>query len=290
MNALGVLLIDVTADREAGRPKAFQANRSADRDRIVQERSMNARIVVIGGTGLIGAKVVSRLKARGFDAIAASPQTGVNAVTGEGLAKALRGAAVVVDVVNSPSFEAGAVKAFFQATTSNLARYARAAGVGKYVALSIVGIDRLVENPYFRAKLLQERLIQESRIPFTIVRATQFFEFVETIADSATNGDLVRIPPVSFQPMAADDVAAAVSRAAIDAPANGVVEVAGPERFRFDELICHSLRARGDRRRVVADERAAYFGGVPRENSLVPLGEARLGSIRFQDWMSPVGA
>jgi len=247
---------------------------------------MGTRIVVIGGSGLIGSKVVTKLQERGYEVVAASLNTGVNAVTGEGLARVMTGAEVIVDVLNSPSFEEKAVTAFFQATTTNLLRYAAEAGVGHYVALSVVGTDRFSENPYFRAKIVQEKLIRGSRTPYTIVRATQFFEFVAGIADSATEGNVVRLPPVDFQPMAAEDVASAVTKAAMDKPVNGVVEVAGPERFRFDELVRMSLSARGDQRQVVADQKAQYFGAIPGEHSLVPVGESQLGEIRFQDWLS----
>lgn len=248
---------------------------------------MGRRIVVIGGTGLIGSKVVRMLREHGHETIAASPKTGVNAVTGEGLAEVMNGTSVVVDVSNSPSFEEKAVMAFFQASTSNLLRYAREAGVEHYVALSVVGADRFSESVYLRAKIAQEKLIRESAVPYTIVRATQFFEFVAAIADSATVGNVVRIPPVSFQPIASEDVAIAVARAAAGKPVNGVVEIAGPERFRFDELVRESLRARGDQREVIADEKAGYFGAVPKGQMLVPIGEAHLGDIRFDDWLSP---
>jgi len=251
---------------------------------------VGTRIVVMGGSGLIGSKVMKKLRERGYEAIAASLNTGVNAVTGEGLANVLKGAEVVVDVLNSPSFEEKAVMAFFQASTTNLNHYAAEAGVGHYVALSIVGTDRFSENPYFRAKIAQEKLIRGSRTPYTIVRATQFFEFVAAIADSATEGNVVRLPPVDFQPMAAEDVASAVARAAMGKPVNGVVDVAGPERFRFDELVRLSLRARGDQREVVADRNAQYYGAIPGEHTLVPAGEAQLGEIRFQDWLSPAAA
>jgi uncharacterized protein YbjT (DUF2867 family) len=246
----------------------------------------------MGGSGLIGSKVVTKLGEHGYDAVAASLKTGVNALTGEGLADVLKGAEVLVDVLNSPSFEEKAVMAFFQASTSNILRYMAEAGVGHYVALSIVGTDRFSDNPYFRAKIVQEKLIRESRTPYTIVRATQFFEFVAAIADSATEGNVVRLPPVDFQPMAAEDVAIAVARAAMGKPVNGVVEVAGPERFRFDELVRLSLRARGDQREVVADQKAQYYGAIPGEHALVPAGEAQLGAIRFRDWLRPasVGA
>lgn len=245
----------------------------------------NMKIVVIGGTGLIGSKVVSRLREQGHDAIAAAPNTGVNTLTGEGLAEVLEGASVVVDVSNSPSFEDGPVMEFFKTSTGNLLREEAAAGVGHHVALSIVGCDRLPDSGYMRAKVAQEKLIRESSIPYSIVRATQFFEFVNRIADSATEGNVVRLPPVRFQPMAADDVASAVSTAAMGAP-NEMVEVGGPEQFQFDELIRLSLSARNDQREVIADPHARYFGTELSDFSLVPGNDGQLGKIRFQDWLN----
>jgi uncharacterized protein YbjT (DUF2867 family) len=246
----------------------------------------NMKIVVIGGTGLIGSKVVSKLGERGYDVIAASPNSGVNTLTGEGLAEVLEGASVVVDVSNSPSFEDAPVMEFFKTSTGNLVSYEAAAGVGHHVALSIVGCDRLRDSGYMRAKVEQERLIQESSLPYSIVRATQFFEFVNRIADSATEGNTVRLPPVRFQPMAADDVASAVGTVAMGSPLNGIVEVGGPEQFRFDELICLGLGARHDARKVIADPHSRYFGTELSEYSLVPGNEALLGEIRFEDWLS----
>ena len=244
------------------------------------------KIVVIGGTGLIGSNVVAMLQEQGHEAVAASPRLGVNTLTGEGLAAALAGAAVVVDVSNAPSFEDQAVLAFFQTSTRNLLAAEAAAGVGHHVALSIVGIDRSPDNGYFQAKIAQEQLIASGPIPYSIVRATQFFEFIDGIADAATMDNGVHIPPVAFQPMAADDVAQAVARVAVDAPRNGRVEIAGPDRLRFDEVIRRRLQARSDARQVIADPRASYFGAVPGEQSLVPLGGAQLGTIRFEDWLN----
>ena len=243
------------------------------------------KLVIIGGTGLIGSKLVTELRERGYNAVAASPDTGVNTLTGEGLAEVLQGASVVVDVSNSPSFEDAAVMQFFTTSTRNLLKAAGAAGVTHYVALSVVGTERLSESGYFRAKTAQEELIKQSSIPYSIVHATQFFEFVRRIADEATDGMTVRLPPVLFQPMAADDVAKAVGRIAVGAPLNGTVEVAGPQQFRFDELIRQDLRARNDPREVVSDPHARYFGAELGERSLIPAGDARLGEIRFQEWL-----
>jgi uncharacterized protein YbjT (DUF2867 family) len=243
------------------------------------------KIVIIGGTGLIGSKLVTRLRAQGHLAVPASPNTGVNTLTGEGLAQALTGAAVVIDVSNSPSFEDAAVLKFFETSTANQLAAEAAAGVGHHVALSIVGCDRVPESGYLRAKVAQEKLIRNSSIPYSIVRATQFFEFVKRITDEATVGNTVRIPPVLFQPMAADDVANAVFRVAVGPPLKDIVEVAGPEQFRFDELISLGLRARRDPREVVADPHARYFGAELSERMLVPDAEARLGEIRFEDWL-----
>jgi uncharacterized protein YbjT (DUF2867 family) len=244
------------------------------------------KIVVIGGTGLIGSKVAEILSDQGHDAVPAAPSTGVNTLTGEGLADAFDGTAVVVDVSNSPSFEDRAVLEFFETSTRNILDAEAAAGVGHHVALSIVGTERLADNGYFRAKLVQEKLIVSSSIPYSIVHATQFFEFVKGIADDATEGNIVRIAPVLFQPMAADDVAAAVAKVAVDAPLNRTVEVAGPERFRFDELVRRRLRALGDPREVVADPQARYFGGLLSDRSLVPDDGAELGPTRFADWLT----
>ena len=244
------------------------------------------KIVVIGGTGLIGSKLVTKLNAVGNEAVAASPNSGVNTLTGEGLAEVLKGAQVVVDVSNSPSFEDAAVMNFFQTSTRNLLSYEAAAGVGHHVALSIVGNDRLPDSGYMRAKIAQEKLIRESSIPYSLVRATQFFEFVNRIADSFTNGNTVRVPPVRFQPMAADDVASAVARVTMGSPLNGIVEIAGPEQFGFDELIRRGLSARNDPREVIVDPHARYFGTGLSERSLVPEGDSQLGEMRFEDWLS----
>ncbi|ETK34741.1 SDR family oxidoreductase [Microbispora sp. ATCC PTA-5024] len=242
------------------------------------------KFVVVGGTGLIGSKLVARLREHGHEALAAAPNTGVNTLTGEGLAEALAGATVVVDVSNSPSYEDAAVLEFFQTATRNLLAAETAAGVGHHVALSIVGTERLPANGYFRAKVVQEKLIEKSSIPFSIVHATQFFEFVRGIADEATEGGTVRMAPVSFQPMAGDDVAQAVGRAAMGAPLNGHVEVGGPERFRMDEFFRDVLAGWGDPRGVVTDEHAHYFGSELSERSLVPDEGATLGTIRYRDW------
>jgi len=243
------------------------------------------KIVVIGGSGLIGSKVVAKLGEHGYHAVAASPASGVNTLTGEGVAKVLEGASVVVDVSNSPSFEDAAVMEFFKTSTGNLLGYEGAAGVGHHVALS-VGSDRLPDSGYMRAKVAQEKLIKESSIPYSIVRATQFFEFVARIADSFTEGSKVRVPPVRFQPMAADDVASAVATVAMGSPLNGMIEIAGPEEFRFDELIRQGLSARNDPREVIADPHARYFGTELSERSLVPGDDAQLGDTRFEDWLS----
>jgi uncharacterized protein YbjT (DUF2867 family) len=244
------------------------------------------KIVVIGGTGLIGSKVVTKLNQQGHEAVAASPSRGVNAITGEGVAAAMEGAAVVVDVSNSPSFEYRAALEFFQTSTRNLQAAEKAAGVRHHVALSVVGTDRLQDSEYFRAKIAQETLIKDSPIPYSIVHATQFFEFVKSIADAATDGKTVRVAPVLFQPVASDDVANAVARIAIGAPVSGVIEIGGPEQFRFDELIRRFLAARNDSREVVADPEARYFGAVLAERTLVPEEDAMRGEIRFDDWLS----
>lgn len=244
------------------------------------------KIVVIGGTGLIGSKVVAMLDAEGHEAVPASPNSGVNTLTGEGLAEVLQGAQVVVDVSNSPSFEDAAVLKFFETSTRNLLASETAAGVGHHVALSIVGAERLPDSGYMRAKVAQEKLIEESSVPYTIVHATQFFEFMKAIADAATTDDKVHIAPVGFQPIASDDVAAAVARAAVSEPLNGTIEVAGPERLPFDEFIRRALRARNDSREVIADPQARYFGTELSEDSLVPIGDAQLGATRFEEWSS----
>jgi len=246
------------------------------------------KLVIIGGTGLIGSKLVTKLREHGHEAVPASPDTGVNTLTGDGLAEVLQGASVVVDVSNSPSFEEKAVMDFFTTATRNLLKYAAAAGITHYVALSVVGTERIPDSPYLRAKNAQEGLIKAGGIPYSIVHATQFFEFVKRIADEATVGTTVRLPPVLFQPMAAEDVAKAVARVAVSAPLNGMVEVAGPQQFRFDELIREGLGARNDPREVVADPHARYFGAELDERALVPADpdRARLGEIRFQEWLA----
>lgn len=244
------------------------------------------KIVVIGGTGLIGSRLVNQLREQGHEAIAASPKTGVNTLTGEGLAEALKGASVVADVSNAPSWEDSAVMNFFETSTRHLLRYEAASGVGHHVALSVVGTERMLESGYFRAKNVQENLIKASSIPYSIVRATQFYEFVNGIADFSTNGNQVHLPPVLFQPMAADDVARAVGRVAVGAPLNGTVEAAGPEQSRLDEIIRRGLAAASDSREVIADPNAPYYGIAVQERTLVPDAGARLGKIRFDDWVA----
>lgn len=248
------------------------------------------KIVVIGGTGLIGSKLVAKLGEHGHEAVAASPKSGVNTLTGEGLAEVLVGASVVVDVSNSPSFEEAAVLKFFQTSTRNLLAAETAAGVGHHVALSVVGTERPPGNAYFRAKIAQEQLIEESSIPFSIVHATQFFEFVRRMADEATDGNTVRMPPVLFQPMAGEDVARAVGRVAVGPPLNGMVEVAGPEQFRMDEFFRDALALWDDPREVVTDPHAPYFGAEVLERSLVPDDGATLGQIRYRDWAARTAA
>jgi len=242
------------------------------------------KIVVIGGTGLIGSKTVAILRQGGHEVVAASPNTGVNTITGEGLKEAMAGAQVVIDLANSPSFEDKAVLEFFETSGRNLLAAEAAAGVRHHVALSIVGTDRS-DNGYFRAKVAQEKLIKASGIPYTIIRSTQFLEFLRGIADSSADGNTVRISPGLFQPIAADDVAAAVADVALAAPRNGIVEIAGPERAPFNEIVARYLKAVGDPREVVSDPAARYFGGRVEERSLVPLGEARLGRIGFDEWL-----
>ena len=242
------------------------------------------RIVVIGGTGLIGSKSVAILRQGGHEVVAASPNTGVNTITGEGLKQAMAGTQVAIDLANSPSFEDRAALEFFETSGRNLLAAEAAAGVRHHVALSIVGIDRS-DNGYFRAKVAQEKLIEASGIPYTIIRSTQFLEFLRGIAASAADGSTVRISPGLFQPIAADDVAAIVADVALAKPANGIVEIAGPERAPFNEIVARYLKAVGDPREVVGDPEARYFGGLVEERSLVPLGEARLGPTRFEDWL-----
>ena len=243
------------------------------------------KIVVIGGTGLIGSKLVGKLDKCGHDAIPAAPNTGVNTVTGEGLSEVLDGAQVVVDVSNSPDWEDEAVMQFFQTSSRNLLAAEAAAGVGHHVALSVVGTDRLTESGYFRAKLAQEELIEGSSIPYSIVHATQFFEFMNGIADQATDGNAVRLPPVLIQPMAADDVASAVARVAIAPPLSGITEIAGPEQFRLDELIRGGLTARNDPREVITDPHAPYYGIAVSQRTLLPGDDAQIGNTRFDDWL-----
>src|SRR3954453_7816848 len=244
------------------------------------------KIVVIGGTGLIGTKVVKNLREKGHEVVAASPSKGINSVTGEGLAAALIGAKVVVDVANAPSWEDKAVLDFFETSGRNLLAAEAAAGVGHHVALSVVGTDRLLASGYFRAKMAQENLIKASPIPYTIIRATQFFEFVGGIAQSATEGQTVRLPPVLMQPIVSDDVAAVVVEAALAKPLNGTVELAGPEPIRQDDLVRRFLNATGDTATVITDPQALYFGIAVNDQSLTPGDPPRLGSTRFEDWLS----
>lgn len=243
------------------------------------------KIVIIGGTGLIGSKTVTLLREGGHDVLAASPGSGINSITGEGLEAAMAGAAVVVDLANSPSFEDQAVLEFFEASGRNIHAAERAAGVGHHVALSIVGTDRTPENGYFRAKVAQEKLVEGSGIPYTIIRSTQFMEFIGGIADSGADGNSVRISPGLFQPIAADDVAAIVADVALAPPRNGMIDIAGPDRAPFNEIVARYLKAVGDPREVVRDPEAKYFGGRVDDQSLVPLGEARLGRIGFEEWL-----
>jgi uncharacterized protein YbjT (DUF2867 family) len=246
------------------------------------------KIVVIGGTGLIGSRVADKLKQKGHQVIAAAPSTGVNTVTGEGLAEVLAGAAVVVDVANSPSFEEKAAMDFFQSAGKNLTAAETAAGVKHHVALSVVGTDRLQDSGYFRAKLAQERLIESSPIPYTLIHATQFFEFVRAIAQFSTYGDTVRLPPVLFQPMAAEDVASAIADAALSEPANDTTEIAGPDTFTLDEPVRQALALDRDPRKVIADPAAPYFGVQVGKSTLVPGPGARLGATRFDWWLTNV--
>ena len=248
------------------------------------------KVVVIGGTGLIGSKLVDKLRAQGHEAVAAAPNTGVNTVTGEGLAEVLKGASVVVDVSNAPDWDDAAVLKFFETSTRNLLTSEAAAGVRHHVALSVVGTDRLAESGYFRAKIAQEKLIRESSIPYTIVHATQFFEFLKSLADISMVGDKVHLPPVLFQPMAADDVASGVARVAVGQPVNGIVEIGGPEQFRVDELVRRRLAALKDPREVIADPNARYDGAKVSEKTLVPGKDARLGETRFDAWLTQPAA
>ena len=243
------------------------------------------KIVVIGGSGLIGSKLVTRLRTHGHEAVAASPNSGVNTFTGEGLTEVLEGASVVVDVSNCPSWEDAAVMNFFETSTRNLLKYGGKAGVKHLVALSVVGTDRLSESGYFRAKIAQEKLIKSSAIPYSIVHATQFFEFLKQLADISFDGKKVRLPDALFQPMAADDVATAVGRIAVGQPINGSVEIGGPEAFRLDELVRRRLTALNDSREVIADPNARYSGAKIEERTLVPGKELRLGETRFETWL-----
>jgi uncharacterized protein YbjT (DUF2867 family) len=248
------------------------------------------KIVVIGGTGLIGSKLVDKLGQQGHEAVPASPQTGVNTLTGEGLPEVLAGAQVVVDVSNSPDWDDDAVMHFFQPSSRNLIAAEMAAGIAHHVALSVVGTNRMSESGYFRAKIAQETMIKDSSILYSIVHATQFFEFINSIADAATDGHTVRLPPALIQPVAADDVASAVGQVAVGQPVNGIVEIAGPEQFRLDELIRGVLTARNDPRKVITDPQAQYFGIAPSERTLLPGDDARLGGIRFNDWLRNMSA
>jgi len=243
------------------------------------------KIVVVGGSGLIGSKLVTMLTRDGHEVVAASRRSGVDVATGEGLAEALKGASVVVDVMNSPSFEDAAVMKFFKTATHNLLAGEAAAGVGHHVVLSVVGTERLLRSGYLRAKFAQEKLIKDASIPYSIVQATQFFEFLQSIADAATHGNAVRVPPVRIQPIAADDVARAVAKIATGTPLNGTVELGGPEPFYLDGLIQRVLGARGDPREVIADSHARYFGTELNERSLLPGDEAELGGVRIDDWL-----
>jgi uncharacterized protein YbjT (DUF2867 family) len=243
------------------------------------------KIVVIGGTGLIGSKTVAILRQGGHEVVAASPQSGINSITGEGLKEAMAGAQVVIDLANSPSFENEAVLDFFKTSGRNLLAAEAAAGVGHHIALSIVGTDRAPDNGYFRAKVAQEKLIETSGIPYTIIRSTQFLEFLPAIADSSADGNRIKLSPGLFQPIAADDVAVIVANVALATPRNGIVEIAGPERAPFNEVVARYLKAVGDPREVVSDPEARYWGGRVEERSLVPLGEARLGRIGLDEWL-----
>jgi uncharacterized protein YbjT (DUF2867 family) len=248
------------------------------------------KIVLIGGTGLIGSKLVNKLREHGHEAVPAAPNTGVNTLTGEGLAEALKGASVVVDVSNSPSWEDAAVLNFFVTSTRNQLSYEAAAGVKHHVALSVVGTDRLSESGYFRAKIAQEKLIRESSIPYSIVHATQFFEFLQGLADISMVDGKVHLPPVLFQPMAAEDVASGVARVAVGQPVNGIVEIGGPEQFRVDELVRRRLASLKDPREVIADPNATYDGARVSEKTLLPGNNARLGETRFETWLTQPAA
>jgi uncharacterized protein YbjT (DUF2867 family) len=257
---------------------------------LIKLKETNMKIVVIGGTGLIGSKLVQKLREQGHEAVAAAPNTGVNTLTGQGLAEALKGASVVVDVSNSPDWGDAAVLKFFETSTRNLLSYEAAAGVKHHVALSVVGTDRMSESGYMRAKLAQEKLIQQASIPYSIVHATQFFEFLKGLADISVVDGKVHLPHVLFQPMAADDVADALARVALGAPVNGMVEIAGPEQFRVDELVRRRLAALNDPREVVADPNARYGGAKISERTLVPGTNARVGKTQFETWLTQSAA
>ncbi len=243
------------------------------------------KIVVIGGSGLIGSKLVSTLRSKGHEVLAASPDSGVNTITGEGLDAALAGAQVVVDVANSPSFDDAAVMKFFETSGNNLLAAEKRAGVGHHVALSIVGTDRIGDSGYLRAKLVQEKLIKSSGVPYSILRSTQFFEFIGRIAQSSQNGDSVHISSALFQPILSTDVVAALAEVTLGQPVNGIVEVGGPERYRMDDLVRRVLRANGDKREVIGDARARYFGAELNDQSLVAGPDARIGAKRFEEWL-----
>ncbi|MDX8454897.1 SDR family oxidoreductase [Mesorhizobium sp. VK9D] len=245
------------------------------------------KIVIIGGTGLIGSKTVERLRKKGHEVLAASPNSGVNTVTGEGLPEALAGAQVVIDLANSPSFEDKAVLEFFETSGRNLLAAGKAASVKHHIALSIVGAERLPDSGYLRAKMVQEKLIQESGIPYTIVHSTQFFEFLGGIAQSATAGDIVTLPSAYFQPIASDDVADIMTDVALSAPINGTIEIAGPEPIRMSDLVARFLKATNDPRKVIGDPNARYFGTELDDTSLLPGDHPRIGAIRFEDWFAP---
>lgn len=263
-------------------------NKEKFKNQSITNKSMPSgmKIVVIGGTGLIGSKLVNKLSQLGHEVVAASPATGVNSITGEGLAEALSGAQAVVDVTNSPSWEDKAVLEFFETSSRNLLAAEAAAGVGHHVALSVVGTDRLLESGYFRAKMAQENLIKASGVPYTILRSTQFFEFMGGIAQEATDGKTVRLPSVLMQPVVSDDVAAALADITLGAPVNGTVEVAGPEQLRLDELVRRYLSANKDARQVITDVHARYYGLELNDRSLTPGDNPRIGPTRFEDWLN----
>ncbi|MEU7824251.1 SDR family oxidoreductase [Catellatospora sp. NPDC049133] len=244
------------------------------------------KIVIIGGTGLIGSKAAERLRAQGHDVLAASPSSGVDTITGAGLDDALKGADVVVDVANGPNFEDNAIMEFFRTSTGNVMAAEKAAGVGQHVALSIVGADRIPDSGYMRAKVAQEDLVKAAGVPYTIVRATQFFEFTSAIAHGGSRGEAIHLPSAMMQSIAADDVAAAVADAAMAAPANGTYDIAGPDKIRQDDMVRQMLAADGDTREVITDPSATYFGAAVTDTSLVPLGDARIGKINYADWLA----